>query len=255
MRQITLDVETTGLSTKDGDRIVEIGCVEIIDRIITGKVFQTYCNPERLIGEMASKITGIKDEFLLDKPKFIEIIEDFLDFINGADELVIHNAAFDLEFINNELKLLKHPIKDLAGKFTVIDTLVLARTMHPGQRNNLDALAKRYDINFAREFHGALLDAKILANLILKMTAGQISLDFGGLIDNNQHDIESNNINCLTNYEDTKENKKTKESKETKTKDCSKKINNIQRDNNLKIIYANAEELAAHEQYLTKLTN
>ena len=249
MRQITLDVETTGLSTKDGDRIVEIGCVEIIDRIITGKVFQTYCNPERSVGEIASKITGIKDEFLLDKPKFIEIIEDFLEFINGADELVIHNAAFDLEFINNEFKLLKHPIQDLASKFTVIDTLVLARTMHPGQRNNLDALAKRYEINFARQFHGALLDAKILANLILKMTAGQISLDFGGLIDNNQHDIKiNNNINCLTN-------KASKESKETKNKDCSKKINNIQRDNNLKIIYANSEELATHEQYLTKLTN
>lgn len=249
MRQITLDVETTGLSTKDGDRIVEIGCVEIIDRFITGKVFQTYCNPERSVGEMASKITGIKDEFLVDKPKFIEIIEDFFNFIKGADELVIHNAAFDLEFINNELKLLKYPIQDLASKFTVIDTLVLARTMHPGQRNNLDALAKRYDLNFSREFHGALLDAKILANLILKMTAGQISLDFGGLIDNNQHDIEHNNINFSINC------KENKESKETKNAESSQKINNIQRDINFKIIYANAEELATHEQYLIKLTN
>lgn len=249
MRQITLDVETTGLSTKQGDRIVEIGCVEIIDRLITGKVFHTYCNPECSVGEMASKITGIKNEFLVDKPKFIEIIEDFFNFIKGADELVIHNAAFDLEFINNELKLLKHPIQDLASKFTVIDTLVLARTMHPGQRNNLDALAKRYDLNFAREFHGALLDAKILANLILKMTAGQISLDFDGLIDNNQHNINDNNINFSINY------KEKKESKETKKTAGSKKINNIQPDINFKIIYANSEELATHEQYLIKLTN
>lgn len=179
MRQVVLDTETTGLSTKNGDRIIEIGCVEIVNRQITGNIFHTYCNPERLNSNETIAITGITDNFLVDKPKFAEIREQFLTFIDQS-ELIIHNASFDIEFINNELKLLnQEALVDLSLKFTIIDTLALARKMHPGQRNNLDALCKRYNVNNNhRELHGALKDANILATIFLKMTAGQISLNF-----------------------------------------------------------------------------
>lgn len=226
MRQVALDTETTGLSTKNGDRIIEIGCVEIIDRVITGKTFHSYCNPECSVGAQITAITGINNQFLVDKPKFASIAEDFLKFIDNA-ELIIHNAAFDVEFINNELKLLNHKIKDIFSKFKIIDTLVLARSMHPGQRNNLDALCKRYNINIERKFHGALLDSEILANLILKMTAGQISLNF----DLPENNIENSNV----------------------INTVEKNFSTIVQNKNLKIIYANLEELNLHEKYLAEL--
>ncbi len=229
MRQIVLDTETTGLSTKNGDRIIEIGCVEIVDRIITGKTFHTYVNPERPVGLHTLAITGIKDQFLLDKPKFSLIVDDFLKFIDNA-ELIIHNAPFDIDFINNELKLLNHNIKDIYLEFKIIDTLVLARTMHPGQRNNLDALCKRYNINIERALHGALLDANILAKLILKMTAGQINLNF---------DVAEN---IIGNLKDTNKDVNILEKKLFKSK-----------HENLKIIYANLEEVNLHEKYIKEL--
>lgn len=245
MRQITLDIETTGLSSKSGDRLIEIGCVEIIDRVITGKVFHSYCNPERAIGEVATKITGINDKFLLDKPKFINIFPDFCYFIQGADELIIHNSAFDLEFISNELNLIKYPTSEFLKQFKVIDTLVLARTMHPGQRNNLDALAKRYNISFTREFHGALLDAKILANLFLKMTAGQISLDFSVCLDNKEIYLNYNNLSNLNNMNLHHHSNSIIKNNVEMNNTMLDIISNI----NLKVIYATSDELAMHDRY------
>lgn len=170
IRQIVLDTETTGLSTENGDRIIEIGCVEIIDRMITGKVFHSYCNPERKVGIEAISVHGINDDFLLNKTKFGEIVDNFLDFIKDA-ELIIHNAAFDIKFINYELYLLQHGIQDISKYFKITDTLKIARAMFPGQTNSLDALIKRYRIDVDRTFHGALLDANILARLVLEMTS------------------------------------------------------------------------------------
>ena len=183
MRQIVLDTETTGLKPEDGHRIVEIGCVEIINRTITGKTFQTYLDPEREPDEETLKITGLTSEFLKGKPKFIDIVDDFLNFIAGA-ELIIHNAPFDLGFLNNELKLINHARRIVNQEVSIFDTLILARRKHPGQKNNLDALCTRYNIdNSHREYHGALLDAKILAKLYLAMTAGQTSFDLGDKVE------------------------------------------------------------------------
>jgi DNA polymerase-3 subunit epsilon len=174
-RLIVLDTETTGLSTKDGNRILEIGCVELIDRRVTGNNFHVYINPQRESEEGALRVHGITSEFLADKPIFSQIAQPFLDYIHGA-ELVIHNAPFDVGFLNYELvDLLKlSPIESIC---TVFDTLADAKKRHPSQRNNLDALCKRYDVNNThRELHGALLDAQILADVFLKMTGGQFSL-------------------------------------------------------------------------------
>lgn len=178
MRQIVLDTETTGLDPSQGHRIIEIGCVELIDRKLTGRHYQVYLNPERDIDEGAIEVHGLTSDFLSDKPLFKDIQKEFLSFIDGA-ELIIHNAVFDLGFINHELNLLEdHP--PIEQRLSVIDTLVMAREKHPGQRNNLDALCKRYDIdNSARELHGALLDAEILADLYLVMTGGQTALLLG----------------------------------------------------------------------------
>lgn len=176
MRQIVLDTETTGLEPRQGHRIIEIGCVEIDNRRLTGQHFQCYLNPDRAIDEAAIEIHGITNEFLNDKPRFEQIVAEFLAFINGA-ELVIHNAPFDLGFLNNELKLLGSPIKSIETDCTILDTLVLAKNKHPGQRNNLNALCKRYGVdNTQRQLHGALLDAEILADVYLIMTSGQSSL-------------------------------------------------------------------------------
>ena len=178
-RQIILDTETTGLDFKSGHRIIEIGCVEILNRRFTGEEFQTYLNPDREIDEEAEKIHGLSAGFLKDKPRFNEIFESFYAFIKDS-ELIIHNAGFDLGFLNNEIKLLnkKHPlINDMADKIT--DTLQLAREKHPGQRNNLDALVQRYEISgYDRNYHGALLDSKILGSVYLAMTGGQGDLIF-----------------------------------------------------------------------------
>lgn len=180
MRQIVLDTETTGLEPRLGHRIIEIGCVEVIDRRVTGNRYHQYINPEREIDEGAEEVHGISTAFLADKPVFADIVEDFLNFVHGA-ELVIHNAPFDVGFIDHELTLLNLQQKHVANICTVLDTLVLARKMHPGQKNNLDALCKRYDIdNSQRDLHGALLDAEILADTYLAMTGGQTMLSLGG---------------------------------------------------------------------------
>ena len=177
MRQVVLDTETTGLSAQHGHRLTEIGCLEIIDRKITGKTFQTYLNPERELDEKAAEITGLSWDMLRDKPKFGSVADDLIAFIDGA-ELIIHNAPFDLGFLDHELSLIKHSWGLISKNLEVVDTLLLAREQHPGQRNSLDALCKRYAIdNSHRKHHGALLDAEILAHVYLAMTVGQVSLD------------------------------------------------------------------------------
>jgi DNA polymerase-3 subunit epsilon len=175
MRQIILDTETTGLEPADGHRVIEIGCVEMVDRRLSGNRFHCYLNPERDIEDGALEVHGISNEFLQDKPLFIDVADELLEFIGGA-ELIIHNAPFDVGFLDNELALLQRQdrLSDHAG---VLDTLELARDLHPGQRNSLDALCKRYDVdNSSRSLHGALLDAEILAEVYLAMTGGQSDL-------------------------------------------------------------------------------
>ncbi len=175
MRLVVLDTETTGLNAKLGDRIIEVGCVEILNRRLTENRFHRYVNPERESEDGALKVHGITAEFLQDKPKFHEVVADFLDYIRGA-ELVIHNAAFDVEFLNRELDLAGLPSvgEHCAG---IVDTLRLAKDLHPGKRNSLDALCERYQIdNSRRTLHGALLDAELLAEVYLAMTRGQDSL-------------------------------------------------------------------------------
>ncbi|MFT5397509.1 MAG: DNA polymerase-3 subunit epsilon [Planctomycetota bacterium] len=187
MRQIVLDTETTGLEVSQGHRIIEIGCVELIDRRVTDNHWHYYINPDREIDAGAFEVHGISSDFLSDKHHFEEVSEDFLNYIKGA-ELVIHNAAFDVGFLNQELLLLggaKSRIEDFSS---ILDTLVMARQKHPGQKNNLDALCKRYLIdNSHRSVHGALLDARILADVYLAMTGGQTSL---GLDSANTNDSE-----------------------------------------------------------------
>jgi DNA polymerase-3 subunit epsilon len=176
MRQIVLDTETTGLEPELGHRIIEIGCVELVNRRSTGRTFHKYLNPERAIDEGALAVHGISRADLDGKPKFAEIAEELLLFISGA-ELVIHNAAFDVAFLDAELAKIQEKPRAIAALCRVLDTLALARSMHPGQRNNLDALCKRYSIdNSRRELHGALLDARILADVYLAMTGGQGAL-------------------------------------------------------------------------------
>lgn len=176
MRQVVLDTETTGLDAASGHRIIEIGCVELMNRRATKKTFHRYINPGRAVDAGALEVHGIDDEFLSTQPPFGDIAEDFVDFVRGA-ELVIHNADFDVGFINHELKRLAEAPDDIRDCCEVLDTLAMARRMHPGQRNSLDALAKRYEVdNSKRELHGALLDAEILAEIYLTMTGGQVSL-------------------------------------------------------------------------------
>lgn len=175
-RIIVLDTETTGLNPQEGHRIIEIGCVELINRRLTGNRFHVYINPDRDIDEGAMEVHGITNEYLKDKLRFKDIAEDFIAFINGA-ELVIHNAPFDVGFINYEFSLLTDQPGIVEDFCAVFDTLAFARKKHPGQRNSLDALCKRYSIdNSHRELHGALLDAEILADVYLLMTGGQSSL-------------------------------------------------------------------------------
>ena len=181
MRQIVLDTETTGLEPEQGHRIIEIGCVEMIERRLTGNNFHQYLQPDREIDPAAVEIHGITNEFLADKPQFGDLVDDFISYIRGA-ELIIHNAPFDTAFINRELKLLGKGLPELSEHCNITDTLVLAKKMHPGQRNSLDALCKRYQIdNSHREFHGALLDAEILADVYLTMTGGQTTLSLDAL--------------------------------------------------------------------------
>ena len=181
-RVIVLDTETTGLDAKQGDRIIEIGCVELVNRKPTGNHYHVYIQPERHVPEASVAIHGITDDFLRDKPVFEAIAKDFLAFIKGA-ELVIHNAPFDVGFINSELSrldsILDQDERQVSDMCQITDSLLLARQKHPGQKNNLDALCRRYFIdNSQRELHGALLDAQLLAEIYLAMTGGQISLDW-----------------------------------------------------------------------------
>lgn len=176
MRQIVLDTETTGLEPAEGHRIIEIGCVELINRRLTGNHYHQYLQPDRDIDERAIEVHGITNEFLADKPRFADVAGEFLDFIRGA-ELIIHNAPFDVGFINHEFGMLGADWGRVDDHCQVLDTLLMARELHPGQRNSLDALCRRYDIdNSSRTLHGALLDSEILADLYLAMTGGQTSL-------------------------------------------------------------------------------
>lgn len=181
MRQIVLDTETTGIDPRQGHRIIEIGCVELLNRRLTGNHFHVYINPQREVEQEAIGVHGITNEFLRDKPLFKNIATEFVNFIRGA-QLVIHNAPFDVGFMDSEFaKLTAFEIKTTDEICTVRDTLTLARQMHPGQKNNLDALCRRYGIdNSHRELHGALLDAEILADVYLMMTGGQTALNLSG---------------------------------------------------------------------------
>jgi DNA polymerase-3 subunit epsilon len=179
MRQIVLDTETTGLEVQRGHRLIEIGCVELSERRPTQNRFHVYLNPDRAIDEGARAVTGISDEFLLDKKRFREVAHEFVEFIRGA-EIIAHNAEFDVGFIDAELSMAGPEFGRLSDHVTVLDSLALAREKFPGQRNSLDALCRRLGIdNSHRELHGALLDAQLLAEVYLSMTAGQGMLGFG----------------------------------------------------------------------------
>ena len=190
MRKIVLDTETTGLEHSLGHRIIEIGCVELVDRKLTGNNYHQYIQPDRESDEGALEVHGITSEFLQDKPRFTDIVHDFLNYIRGA-ELIIHNAPFDVGFLDHELRLADVQLGDISTYCNVIDTLVMARKMRPGQKNNLDALCKHFDVsNTHRELHGALLDAEILADVYLRMTGGQVHL----LLDSEQEAADTGEV-------------------------------------------------------------
>ncbi len=179
MRQIVLDTETTGLDPAEGHRIIEIGCLEIVNRRLTGARLHEYLQPDREIDAGAIAVHGISNEFLQDKPRFPDVVDRLLEFVEGA-ELIIHNAPFDLGFINHELTLAGARVRRLEDVCEILDTLVLARRMHPGSRNSLDALCKRYQVDASdRVQHGAVLDAGLLADVYLAMTGGQVTLSLG----------------------------------------------------------------------------
>ena len=176
MRQVVLDTETTGLSTAHGHRIIEIGCLELVDRRLTGREFHRFLNPDRDIDQGAEAVHGISRKDLENEPRFPEIVDDLLEFLKDA-ELIIHNASFDIGFLDHELRLMKHSQPKIEAHATVLDTLTLARGIHPGQRNSLDALCKRYEVDASkRDVHGALIDSELLANVYLAMTGGQTAL-------------------------------------------------------------------------------
>lgn len=219
MRQVVLDTETTGIDPKQGHRIIEIGCVELINRKLTGNHFHVYINPQRIVEQEAIEVHGITNEFLSDKPLFHTVVNGFIDFIRDS-QLVIHNAPFDVGFMDKEFSMIPGlPIKNTAEICSVLDSLVVARKMHPGQKNNLDALCRRYGIdNSHRELHGALLDAEILADVYLLMTGGQTKLKLGG---------------------------------ESQGDDGSETIRRLAADRKaLKVVRASADELEQHEQRL-----
>ena len=219
MRQIVLDTETTGINPSDGHRIIEIGCLEIENRRLTGRSFHHYLQPDRDIEVEAIAVHGITNEFLIGKPRFADIATEFFDFIKGS-ELIIHNAPFDIGFINHEYKKLDQSFVTILDACQVLDTLVLARQKHPAQKNNLDALARRYGADHReRRYHGALLDAEILADVYLAMTGGQVGL---GLHDDSDGDGAG---------------------QEMVQRLAASRLR-------LKVIRATAEELAAHEQRL-----
>ncbi len=181
MRRVVLDTETTGMPVNDGHRVIEIGCVEVEGRRLTGRHFHIYLQPDREIDEGAIAVHGITNDDLKDKPRFKDVADEFYEFVKGA-QLIIHNAPFDIGFLNNEFALIgQHERADIAAYCDVLDTLQMARERHPGQRNSLDALCKRYGVdNSGRELHGALLDSEILADVYLAMTGGQTNLSLAG---------------------------------------------------------------------------
>ena len=184
MRQIVLDTETTGLEVKKGHRVIEIGCVELLERRPSGRTWHTYLNPDRAVDEGARAVHGIEDAFLIDKPRFRDVVREFLEFVSGA-EVIAHNASFDVGFLDAELTLVDPAIGALRNHVQILDTLQLAREKFPGQQNNLNALCRRLGIdNRHRELHGALVDAYLLADVYLAMTAGQG--DLGLALDSNE---------------------------------------------------------------------
>ena len=226
MRQIILDTETTGLEVSQGHRIIEIGCVEIVSRRLTGRVFQRYIDPERDSDEAALAVHGLTRARLSREPKFADIAAEFLDFVAGA-ELVIHNAAFDVGFLNAEIRRLPGEHPPIDNLCRVLDTLALAREMHPGQRNTLDALCKRYGVdNSRRDLHGALIDARILADVYLAMTGGQSALELG----------ESRSRRGQGSGEGTAAPQR-----------------NARPEGSLRVIEPSAAELAAHEALLARI--
>jgi DNA polymerase-3 subunit epsilon len=221
MRQIALDTETTGINTADGHRVIEIGCVEIENRRITGREYHCYLNPEREIDEGAARVHGLTLDKLRDKPLFNDIAEEFLDFI-GNSELVIHNAKFDVGFLDSELSIINHDIKSIEKHALVLDTLALARQMHPGKKNSLDALCNRYMIDRSmRQVHGALIDADLLAKVYLAMTGGQDTFD---LEEVSKNDPSTQKMESTTNH-----------------------LTQILRE-------ASKDELQAHEKFLDKMS-
>ncbi len=222
MRQVVLDTETTGLEHEQGHRIIEIGCVELVHRRLTGRHYHVYINPEREVEEGALEVHGISDEFLADKPLFAQVAREFLDFVKGS-ELLIHNAPFDIGFLDSELRRLGADFGAMADHCDIVDTLAMARTRHPGQRNTLDALCKRYAVdNSQRELHGALLDAEILADVYLLMTGGQTMLSL--------------------------------EADESSTSDGASAPVRLDRSGlSLKVLAASEDEVAAHQAYLKKI--
>lgn len=189
MRQIVLDTETTGLSVSEGHRLIEVGCLEMLNRRLTGKRFHYYVNPQRDVEEGAMLVHGITTEFLQDKPLFAEIAAELVEFVRGA-ELIIHNAPFDVGFLDAELAMVDVALGKIGDHCKVTDTLAMARNMYPGQRNTLDALCKRFEIdNSRRDLHGALIDADLLAQVYLYMTGGQTGLELGGALDASGHAV------------------------------------------------------------------
>lgn len=224
MRQIVLDTETTGIDPKSGHRIIEIGCVELFNRKLTGNHYHEYINPQRIVEDEAIEVHGITNEFLADKPVFSQVADSFLEYIRGA-ELIIHNAPFDVGFIDHEFDLLGKGHGKVYDHCSVIDTLVMARDKHPGQRNSLDALCKRYDVdNSGRVLHGALLDSEILADVYLMMTGGQTMLSLGAESEENSSGAQAGAIRRLAAGRAP-----------------------------LKVVAANAEEMQLHEAKLDAL--
>ena len=221
-RQIVLDTETTGLEPSQGHKIIEIGCVEMVNRRLTGNNYHQFLQPDRDIDEGAQAVHGISNDFLADKPRFADVVRDFIDYLDGA-ELIIHNAPFDVGFIDHEFKLAGEEYGKVATYCTVIDTLVMARKMRPGKKNNLDILCKEYEVNNAhRELHGALLDAELLSEVYLRMTGGQSAL----LLDDEVNDAAGINAS-------------------------SKKLSSNRKP--IRIIQATDEELQAHQAIIEKM--
>ena len=223
LKQIILDTETTGLDPKSGHRVIEIGCIELINRKFTGEQFHVYLNPDRDSEEGALKVHGLTTEFLSDKPRFNEVYDDFIKFIDKS-ELLIHNAEFDVKFLDHEIKLLSKKLPSISNCVSKItDTLQIAREKHPGQRNSLDALVKRYEIGgYDRELHGALLDSQILGDVYLSMTGGQSALNFSDTNDENS---------SIAGQDNNKE----------------------PLDLNLRVIELSDEEKNAHKEYLLRM--